>query len=107
MSHDHESPVLASAISAIRDMTAAKAEAEAQIANCLRSLASEEAMLVSLLAEPETHVNKQYLKAAKKACRLGIKAWNLSIVAYQNDVDAHEVEINAILKRTPEARQDH
>lgn len=107
MSHDHESPELASAMSAIRDMTVAKAEAEAQIASCIKSLISEKTMLASLLTEPETLANKQYLKAAKKACRLGIKAWKLSIAAYQNDVDTHNTEIDAIVKRTPEARRDH
>jgi hypothetical protein len=92
---------------AIRELTTAKAEAEAQIANCLGCRASEKAMLDSLHAEPETHENKQYLKAAKKACRIGIKAWNLSIAAFKNDIDTHNSEIDAILKRTPEARQDH
>jgi chromosome segregation ATPase len=107
MSHHHESHELASAISVIRELTAAKAEAEAQIANCLRSLASEKAMLDSLLAEPETLANKEYLKVAKKACRLGVKAWNSSIAAYKNDIDTHKAEIDAILKRIPEARLDH
>ena len=107
MSHNRKSPELASAISAIRDLTAAKAEAEAQIANCLMSLATEKAMLDSLLDDPKTLANKQYLKAAKKACRVGIEAWNLSIAAFQNDVQTYKAEIDAILKRTPEARRDH
>lgn len=107
MAHHHESPELILAMTAIRDLIAAKAEAEAQIANCLRSLVSEKSMLDSLLNEPETQENKEYLKAAKKACRLGIKAWNASITAYQSDIDTHKVEIDAILKRTPEARLDH
>ncbi len=105
MTHHNESPE--TAMAAIRNLTAAKAEAEDQIANCLRSLASEKSILDSLLDEPESHANKEYLKAAKKACRLGIKAWNASIAAYQNDVDTHNVEIDAILKRTHEARLSH
>lgn len=105
MSRNLEFSELASTVSAIRNLTAAKAEA--QLADCLRNLASEEGMLDSLLAEPKTPANKQYLKAAKEACRAGIKAWTLSIAAYQNDIDMYKSEINAILKRNPEARLDN
>ncbi len=94
-------------MSAIRDLTAAKAETEAQIADCLRNLASEKGTLDSLLAEPKTPTNKQYLKAANQACRAGIKAWKLSIAVYQKDVDRYKAEINGILKRMPEARIDN
>lgn len=95
------------AMSAIRNMKAAKSEAEAQIANCLQNMASEQMMLDSLLSEQMTLANKQYLKAAKKACQLGIKAWKLSITAYQSDIDSYNAEIDEILKRTPEARMDN
>lgn len=102
-----DDPALASAMSAIRDLAAAKTEAEARIAECHGHLASEERMLDSLLTEPETTTNKQYLKAAKKAYRAGIKAWKLSVEAYQNDIDTYNAEINDILKRIPEARMVH
>lgn len=101
------SPELATAISEIRDLTAAKAKVETQIADCLRNLASEKAMLDSLLSQPVTLENRQYLKAAKSACRMGIKAWKLSIKAYQGDIDSYNSEVDDILKRTPEARRDH
>lgn len=66
-----DSPELATAISEIRNLAAAKAEVEGHIADCLRNLASERGMLDSLLSQPVTPENKQYLKAEKRACRLG------------------------------------
>jgi len=86
-----------SALSEIRDLTAAKAEAEAQIADCLRHSAFEERMLRSVLNERQTAANN----LSKKACRAGIKAWKLSIKAFQNDIGRYEVRINAILERFP------
>ena len=96
----------------------AKVKAKAQIAHCRRRLAfeerlsaSEEKMLRSLLAKPKTPANERYLKAAKKACRLGIKAcrlgikaWKLDIKAYRNDIATYESKIDAILKRIAEAK---
>lgn len=103
---NHESPELAAAASEIKHLTMEITAAEAQLAGCIKSLASEEGMLESILAKPETPENKEYLKAAKVACTAGIKAWSLSIAAYQNDIDTYKSEIDAILKRNPEARLD-
>lgn len=104
MSRNTEPSKRASALSAIRDLTAAKVEAETQIAHCLRHSASEERMLRSLLAKPKNSANKQYLILGKKACRTGIKAWKLSIKAFRNDISRYESEISAILKRIHDAK---
>lgn len=101
---NHESPELAGAVFEIQRLKKEITAAETQLAGCLKSLASEEEMLKSTLAKPETPKNKEYLKAAKVACTAGIKAWSLSIAAYQNDIDTYKSEINAILERIPEAR---
>jgi hypothetical protein len=107
MSQNNESAELALAISAIRDLITAKVEAEAQIADYLEHLASAKAMLHSVRTEPKTPENKQYLKAAGAAWRASIRAYELGIMAYQGDIDSYNEEIDVILKRTPEARQDH
>ena len=64
-----------SAASAIRELTASKADAEAQVADCHAQLDSCKEKLASILAEPITATNKEYLKAAKKAWRASIKAY--------------------------------
>ena len=107
MLHYLEFPEADSAVREIRDLTAAKVEAEANVARCRENLASEQATLKSLLAEPKKSTNNQHLKAAKQACRAGIKAWKLSVVAYQSSVIAYTSEINAVLMRVPEARFDN
>jgi len=107
MNTNLEFPDVDSAAAAIRNLTKAKGDAEAQIAECLEQMASEEAMLASLLAQPKTTTNSEYLKAGKKACRLGIKARKLSIVAYQNDIGIYNLQIGDITKRIPEARLDN
>lgn len=107
MSHNSKLTEIDSALSAIRNLTTAQTKAERQIADCLSKLASEEGMLNSLLAEPKSPTNQQYLESAKEACQEGIKAWQLSIAAYQNDIDTYKSEICAIQKRIPEARLDH
>jgi hypothetical protein len=103
MSHDLEFSDLAQAMSAVRNLKTAKAEAEARLADCLKNLASEEGMLNSLLAEPKTPADE----ASRKAFRAGIKAWKASIAAYQHDINSCQAEIDAILTRNPEARVDH
>ena len=90
----------------IRSLTKAKTEAETQIARCQRHSASEERMLHRLLKEQVTSENQEYLKKAKKACRLGIKAWKLSIKAYRHDIRDCQAQINAVVKQVPEARKD-
>jgi len=107
MALNPESDEFALAVSSIRNLTVAKADAEAQIANCIINLTSEEGMLASLIAQPKTASNSEYLKAGKKACRLGIKAWKLSIAAYQNDIETFRLEIEDITKRFPNARMDN
>jgi hypothetical protein len=74
-----------------------KANAVLQIADCQQKLAAEEEMLNSILSQPQTAENEQYLEASKKACRLGIKAWKLSIIAWQGDVDRCQSGLDAIL----------
>jgi hypothetical protein len=101
------SPELARAVSEVQHLTSEITVAEAQLAGCVKSLTSEEGMLASLIATPETPNNKEYLDAAKIACTAGIKAWSLSIAAYLNDIDSYKSGINAILERIPEARMDN
>ncbi len=96
-----------SAICTIRELIIAKAEAVAQLSTCRMKLESEEEMLASLLVESKTSANQQYLKAAKKACQMGVKAWKLSITAYQRDIDTYNAEIDAIQRDFPEARHDN
>ena len=78
MSRNYEFSEIESAASKIRDLVAAKAEAEVQIADCLREQDSAKRMLDSLRANPPSDTG--YLKAANKAWRLSIKAYKLSIV---------------------------
>jgi hypothetical protein len=91
----------------IRNMTEAKVEAEVKISECLKQLASEEEMLVSLLAQSSANTNGEYLKASKKACRLGIKAWKLSISAYRYDIETYNAKIGDILMCVPDAMRDN
>ena len=107
MPPNHESPELARAVSEIQHLTTEITAAETQLAGCIKSLASEEGMLASILATPETLKNKEYLNAAKIACTAGMKAWSTSIAAYQNDIDSYKSGINAIFERIPEARLDN
>ena len=106
MSHNPESPELAAAASQVKRLTLEISAAEVQLADCLNNLASEQGMLESILSTTETPKNKEYLEAARIACKAGIKAWSLNIAACQHDIDNYKSEINAILERNPEARQD-
>jgi hypothetical protein len=54
-------------------------------------------MLDSLLPEPKTAKNKEYMRLAKKACRLGIVAWGTSITAWQNDIVRYKGVIESIV----------
>lgn len=96
-----------SAIDEIRNLKAAIAEARTQIADCLQKRAVEKEMLASLKAQPTTDGNKEYQRLAARACRLGIKAWNLSVVAFESDIAEHQLRIDEIQGRVPEARMDH
>jgi len=80
----------------IQQLNAAIADAQAQIADCRRQWASEEEMLQSLLKERRTSANEDYLDKAKNACRLGIKAWEMSIRAFQNDINRYQSQIDLI-----------
>jgi len=102
-----EFPDLDSAVSTINNLSAAIAEAETLIADNQREMALAEESLASLLAEPTTPTNKQYLKAAKTAWRASIKAYKLSIIAFQGEIDSYTEEIDSVLKQTPEARLDN
>jgi|SRR5665647_638793 len=107
MAHNPESSEFARAVSEIQNIKKEITTNQAQIANCQIQSAFEEGMLKTILAKAETPKNKEYLEVAKKACKATIKSWSLSIAAYQNDIDTYKTEINAILKRNPEARLDN
>jgi len=114
MSRFPKFPAVNAAVAKVQELTAAKAEAEARKTNCLDMLAEEkahfakvEAHLKSAPAEPMAPGMKEYLIAAKGAGRAGIKACKLSILAYQQDIDACQSEIDDIVKRVPEARLDN
>lgn len=107
MSHNTIFNEPTAAISAIKSLMTAKAEAEAQIANCLKELASAKEMLDSVLTEQKTPTNKQYLKAAKTAWQASIEAYEASITAFRCDINSYNAEVDAILKRNPEARMDN
>ncbi len=107
MNHDLELSDVDSAAAEIRDLRAAIIEAEYQIADCLKHLAFEKEMLISLLAQSKDTENSESVKAAARAFRLGIKAWKLSITAFENDIGAYQFDIDEILERIPEARGDH
>ena len=96
-----------SAVAEIRDLRTAIIEAETKIADCLKETALEKEMLASLHLQSKTEANREYLKTAARACRLGIKSWNLSITAAKKDIDAYQFEIEEIRQRIPEARTDH
>ena len=95
------------AVATIRSLTKAMADAEAQIAECHKRQTLAEEMLAALMAQAKTATNDEDLKARKKACRLSIKAWKLSLVAYQSDIDTCRMDINDIVMRYPEARMDN
>lgn len=103
MTSDNKVSALASAVSAIQILSAEKVGIEAQLSACINELVSQESMLNSLLAEPKTIANEQYLEASIQACKTGIMAWNLSIEAYQQDMENCTSEMNAISKNYPEA----
>lgn len=107
MSHNLKIPEVELAVTEIRNLKSARAEAEAIIADCVKKLAIAEEKLDSLRAEPKTTVNAEYLKAANVAWRASIEAYEASISAYQADVDTYTSTIESILKRIPEARLDH
>ena len=107
MSHTLEVSKVDSAAERIWNLTKARVEAEAQLADCLKHLAESEADLAFFLAEPKTIVNVELLKSHKRACRSSIAAWEASIVAIQSDIDTYKTEIDDIVKRIPEARRDH
>ena len=106
MSHTLEISEIDSAADWIWNLTKAKVEAEAQLADCLKHLAEAEADLAFFLAEPKTTVNAEYLNAHKRACRSSIEAWEASIVAFKSDIDTYKTEIDDLDKRIPEARID-
>ena len=107
MAPNPEFPEADKAADAIRELTAAKTEAEKRIADDIAELDKAKARLKAISAEPKTLENAAYLKAAKKAWRLSITACKSSIVAYQGDADIFQSEIDEILERIPEARQDN
>jgi hypothetical protein len=102
-----EFPEVEVAVSEVSRLLEPKTESEAQIATSLRGLAEAKEKLVALRAEARTNENAEYLKAAKKAWRASIKAHELSIVAFRGDTVSYDAEIDAIIKRVPEARQDN
>ena len=102
-----ELPEVECAVAAIRSLTRAMAEAEAQIAECHKHLTLEEAMLAALMAQTKSSTNDENLKGRKKACRLSIKAWKLSLGAYRSDIDTYRMDINDIVMRHPEARMNN
>ncbi len=97
----------ASDVSAVGDLTADIAEAEAQIADGLKNLTLAKAMLVSVAAEPKTATNKEGLRDSKTAWRASIEAYKATNAYYQSVIDKCKAKIEAILKHTPEARRDN
>ena len=78
-------------MSDIKKLLDEKANALYQIADCQQKLAAEEEMLNSLLSQPQSTANE----SSMRACRLGINAWKLSIVAFQGDIDRCQAQIDA------------
>lgn len=93
--------------SRIEDLSAVITEAENQILNCRRMLAEEQQQLEWLKIQLRTEKGSEYLKAASRACRAGIKAWKLSIAAYKSDVDECRTEIEEILNKVAKANGAH
>ena len=73
------------------------AETVLQIADCHKQLAIQEDMLNSLLSQPQTAENYQYLKTMKKAYRCLVGQSKQLIVALQEHVNAIQAKIDAIL----------
>jgi hypothetical protein len=100
-------PEVEVAVSEVNRLMEAKTETEAQIATSHKGLTEANEKLVALRAEARANENAECLKAARKAWRASIKAHELSIVACRGDIVSYDVEIDAIIKRVPEARQDN
>lgn len=95
-----------STATAIRGLKAAIVEAENQIADCLKHLTLERETLVSLTNRSKDKGKGEYIKAAGKACRLGIKACKLSIAAFEGDIEGYRFELAEILARTRKVNDD-
>ena len=76
-----------------------KAKTVLQIADCHKQLAFDEDMLNSLLSQPQTAENDQYLETMKKVYRCLVGQCKQLIVALQEHVNAAQAEIDAILAR--------
>ena len=83
--------------SRVTELLAKLFEAETQLAECQENLKQEQELLASLLeGEKSTSPpDEQYLQSAKKACRSGIHAWELSIMTLQGDIAGYQAEIDA------------
>ena len=90
---------LRAAKASILELNAAKAEAEAQIQDCIVQMNSEQLMMDSILAASAKPSSSDLLSL--KACQLGIEAWKASITAYLGDVDACQSEIDSIWEDLP------
>ena len=106
MSAKLEFPEVEVAVAEVKRLMEAMTETEAQIATCRRGLAEAKGRLVARCAEVRTNENDEYLKAAKKAWQASVKAHELGIVAFRGDIVSYDKDIDAIIKRVPEARQD-
>lgn len=106
MTTDPKIDHIESSAARIRELTAEKTNAENQISDCRDRLAGEQSKFGSLLKQQQTTDNADYLESAKNACRLGVKAWKLSIAVYEGDIRGYDAEIESILEHVPGARID-